>query len=43
MIFVMAIAMEVMDIVFVMKVRTIVLEIMAMVMEVIDILLRSKL
>ena len=39
----MAIAMEVMDIVFVMKVITIVLEIMAMVMEVIDILIRSKL
>ena len=40
---VIAIAMEVMDIVFVMKVITIVLEVIAMVMEVMDIVIGLKL
>ena len=39
----MAMAMEVMDIVFVMKVITLVLEVSSMVMEVIDFVIGSKL
>ena len=39
----MAMAMEVMDFVFVMKVITLVLEVIAMVMEVIDFVIGSKL